>query len=183
MAELAKKHNLIPPEQCAAPGKDGNKGSLLKVFHTDHLCTMHVPHATISADLENCYDSVAQAVAALGMRAFGVRATTVAVFLSCYNTMRFWLQTAYGVAEEPYGSTAKNPFSSLLQGSVLAPWMFMCISTLMINSYKEEGNGAEYLSPMTLTVIKLAAAMFVDNTDLFFSDKSNATDEKFLAMV
>ena len=70
MAALAKKHNLVPPEQCAAPGKDGNKGSLLKVFHTDHLRTMHVPHATISADLENCYDSVAQAVAALGMRAF-----------------------------------------------------------------------------------------------------------------
>ena len=117
MADLAKKHNLIPPEQCAAPGKDGNKGSLLKVFHTDHLRTMHIPHATISADLENCYDSVAQAVAALGMRAFGVRATTVAVFLSCYNTMKFWLQTAYGVAKEPYRSTAKNPFSSLLQGS------------------------------------------------------------------
>ena len=109
MADLAKKHNLIPPEQCAAPGKDGNEGSLLKVFHTDHLRTMHVPHATISADLENCYDSVAQAVASLGMRSFGVRATTVAVFLSCYNTMKFWLQTAYGVAKEPYGSTAENP--------------------------------------------------------------------------
>ena len=128
---------------------------------------MHVPHATISADLENCYDSVAQAVAALGMRAFGVRATTVAVFLSCYNTMRFWLQTAYGVTKELYGSTAKNPFSSLLQGSGLAPWTFMCVSTLMINSYKEGCNGAEYLSPMTLTIIKLAPAMFVDNTDLF----------------
>ena len=183
MAELAKKHNLIPPEQCAAPGKDGNEVSLLKVFHTDHLRTMHVPHATISADLENCYDSVAQAVAALGMRAFGVRATTVAVFLSCYNTMRFWLQTAYGVAKEPYGSSAENPFSSLLQGSGLAPWTFMCVSTLMINSYKEEGNGAEYLSPMTLTTIKLAAANFVDDTDLFFSGKTDVPDEEFLAMV
>ena len=65
MANLAEKHNLIPPEQCAAPRKDGNEGSLLKVFHTDHLRTMQIRHATISADLENCYDSVAQAVAAL----------------------------------------------------------------------------------------------------------------------
>ena len=133
---------------------------------------MHAPHATISAGLENCYDSVAQAVAALGMRAFGVRATAVAVFLSCYNTMKFWLQTAYGVAKEPFGSTAENPFSSFLQGSGLAPWAFLCVSMLMINSYKEGDNGAEYLSPMTLAPIKLAAAMFVDNTDLFFSGKT-----------
>ena len=62
---------------------------------------MHIPHATISVNLENCYDSVAQAVAALGMRSFGVRATTVAVMLSCYQTMKFWLQTAYGIAEDP----------------------------------------------------------------------------------
>ena len=153
MADLAKKHNLVPPEQCAAPGKDDNEGTLLQLFHTDHLRTMHIQHATISADLENCYDLVAHTVAALGMRSFGVRATAVAVFLSCYQTMRFWLQMAYGVAKEPYGSTAENPFSSLLQGFGLAPWTFLCVSTLMINSYKENGHGVEYLSPITLQTI------------------------------
>ena len=56
MADLAMKHNLVPPEQCTAPGKDGNEGNLLKQFHTDHFRTMHISHATISADLENCYD-------------------------------------------------------------------------------------------------------------------------------
>jgi hypothetical protein len=183
MAKLAMKHKLIPPEQCAAPGKDGSEGTLLKHFHTDHLRTMHIQHATISADLENCYDSVAHAVAALGMRSFGVRATTIAVFLSCYQTMRFYLKTAYGVAKEPYGSTAETPFSSLLQGSGLAPWTFLCVSTLMINSYKENGYGAEYLSPITLQTIKLAAAMFVDDTDLFFSGERGMTDEDFLSMV
>ena len=169
MANLAMKHDPVPPEQCAAPGKDDNEGMLLKAFHTDHLRTMHSPHATISADLKNCYDSVAQAAAALGMRSFGVRATTVAMMLSCFHTMELWLQTAYGMAEEPYGSTAENPFSGLLQGSGLAPWTFLCVSTLMIKSYKENGHGAEYLSPITLGVIKLAAAMFVDDTNLFFS--------------
>ena len=144
---------------------------------------MHIQHATISADLENCYDSVAHAVAALGMRSFGVRATAIAVFLSCYQTMRFYLKTAYGVAKEPYGSTAETPFSSLLQGSGLAPWTFLCVSTLMINSYKEQGHGAEYLSPITLQTIKLAAAMFVDDTDHFFSGERGMTDEDFLDMV
>ena len=76
------------------------------------------------------------------MRSFSVRATTVAVFLSCYNTMKIWLQTAYGMAKEPYGSTAENPFSSLLQGSGLAPLTFLCISAFMINSYTEEGHVA-----------------------------------------
>ena len=117
------------------------------------------------------------------MRAFRVRATTVAVFLSCYNTMKFWLQTAYGVAKEPYGSTAKNPFSSLLQGSGLVPWTLLGISILMINSYKEGGNGAEYLSPITLATIKLAAAMFIDDTDLLFSGKTRESEGDFLAMV
>ena len=62
---------------------------------------MHLPYATISADLGNCYKSVAQAVASIGIRSFGVKATAVAVFLSCYQNMRFWLQTAYGVPDEP----------------------------------------------------------------------------------
>ena len=59
----------------------------------------------------------------------------------------------------------------------------MCVSTLMINSYKEEGNGAEYLSPITLTTIKLATAMFVDDTYLCFSRKTDVSDEEFLTMV
>ena len=53
----------------------------------------------------------------------------------------------------------------------------------MINNYKEGGNGAEYLSPITLATIKLAAAMFVDNADLFFSGKTGVPEDNFLAMV
>ena len=53
----------------------------------------------------------------------------------------------------------------------------------MINSYKENGHGVEYLSPITLQTIKLAAAMFVDDTDLFFSGERGTSDEDFLAMV
>ena len=53
----------------------------------------------------------------------------------------------------------------------------------MINSYKEDGHGAEYLSPITLQTIRLAAAMFVDDTDLFFSGERGMTDEDFLSMV
>ena len=53
----------------------------------------------------------------------------------------------------------------------------------MINSYKEGGHGAKYLSPITLAIIKLAAAMFVDDTDLFFSGTIGVPEEEFLAMV
>ena len=60
--------------------------------------------------------------------------------------------------------------------------MFLCVSTLMINSYKEGGHGAEYLSLITLATIKLAAAMFVDYTDLFFSGARGDQNEEFLAM-
>ena len=53
----------------------------------------------------------------------------------------------------------------------------------MINSYKEEGHGAECLSPITLATIKLAVAMFVNDRDLFFSGTYGVPDEEFLAMV
>ena len=53
----------------------------------------------------------------------------------------------------------------------------------MINSYKENGHGAEYLSPFTLTVIRLAAAIFVDNTNLFFSCTQGMLDKDVVAMV
>ena len=53
----------------------------------------------------------------------------------------------------------------------------------MISSYKEQGHGATYLSPITLVMIKLAAAMFVDDTDLFFSGSRDMLEEEFLNMV
>ena len=53
----------------------------------------------------------------------------------------------------------------------------------MINSYKDAGHGAEYLSPISLNTIKLAAAMFVDDTDLFFSGERGMIEEDFLTMV
>ena len=53
----------------------------------------------------------------------------------------------------------------------------------MINSYKEGGHGAEYLSPITLATIKLAAAMFVDDTDLLFGGKTRQSEGDFLPMI
>ena len=103
--------------------------------------------------------------------------------LPSYQTMKFWLQTSYGIVKGPYGSTTENSFSNLLQGSGLAPWTFLCVSTLMINSYKENGHRAEYLSPVTLTVIRLAAAMFIDDTNFYFSGIQGMPNEDFLATV
>ena len=66
MANMAVASGLIPQDQCAAPGKDGNEGTLLKQFHNDILNTMHIPSATVSADLDQCYDVVHHSVAAPG---------------------------------------------------------------------------------------------------------------------
>ena len=57
MNGMIKKHNLMPEDQCAQSGKHGNEGSMLKLLHCNINSAMHAPHAAVSADLKNVFDS------------------------------------------------------------------------------------------------------------------------------
>ena len=114
MAKLSKKHELLPEEQYARIEKHDNEGSLMKILHTDIHRTMHVAHAVISADLKNAYTLTQPTVAKMSMRCMGVPPHIAELMLLCFQSMSFWLCTAYGVSKDPYTSTPESPFASIV---------------------------------------------------------------------
>ena len=100
MDRMMKRHNLMPEDQCAQSGNHENERSMLKMLHCNINSAMHAPHAAVSADLKNAFDSAQQAVASMSVRSMGVPAKIVTMFLMCFQTMSFRLSTGYGISED-----------------------------------------------------------------------------------
>ena len=160
MMSQAMDKGMIPPEQIARAGTDANVGTVLKHLHNDIHRTMHINSAVVSADLTNCYDAVHHSIASIAVQAMGVPVLAVKLVLSCLQTMFFWLRTAHGVAETPFGGTASKPFMTLGQGGGHSPSYFTGVFTLMIGSYKKQGHGCCYTSAIS-GVVFLFAAIFM----------------------
>ena len=100
MNRMIKRHNLMPEDLCAQSGKHGNEGSMLKLLHCNIKSPMHAPHAAVSADLKNAFDSAQQAVACMSVRSMGVSARIATLFLLSFRTVSFHLSTSYGISED-----------------------------------------------------------------------------------
>ena len=106
------------------------------------------------------------------------------MMLYCIQPMALWIRTGYGISETPLQRTADNPFLSLIQGSGMGPWVFLSVSTLMVEGYKSLGHGCTYVSPITGAVFALAAILCVDDTDLLLRAESASTKpEDFIEYV
>ena len=153
---------------------------MLKIFHSDIHCTMHISSAVVSADLSQCYDAVVHAIAMMAMRAFVVPAVAIKLVITFLQTMYFWLRTAHGVSTAPFHGTPANPFMGLSQGSGWEPSGFTAVLTLTIDTYKDAGNGVAYVSPVTMATMFLVAILFVNDTGLLMRAVSTSTtDRKF----
>ena len=65
-----------------------------------------------------------------------------------------------------WGGSSHDPIFGFGQGNGAAPVTFACMSALVVNAYKQIGNGANLTSSYTCRMFILAADMYVDDTDL-----------------
>ena len=89
--------------------------------------------------------------------------------LYALQVMKYWLRTAYGDAEQPFGGTREDPCMGLGQGSGASNPACTTTLTLLINAYKRRNFHAELTAAWSGIVFALAAIMYVDDTDLLFA--------------
>ena len=109
MMANARENDLLEPEIFAVAGRSAPDATMAKVAFTDINRAQHRNHAVASVDLGQCYDSVAHGACSIALQAFGVPTKAVCLMLLTLQTMNFWLRTAYGEADEPFGGTAADP--------------------------------------------------------------------------
>ena len=166
MMNNVRKYNLMPDEIFSEKNRTAEDGTLAKILFFDISRQTRRPAGIASVDAENCYDSVAHAMASLCFQAFGVKGNSAQAMLETIQEMKFFLRTAFGDSKEFAGSTIMMKTQGLCQGNGAAPAGWAVVSIVILNAHKKEGHGATFRCPISKTAGQLSAILFVDDTDL-----------------
>ena len=107
----------------------------------------------------------------------------ITLMLLTLQTMNFWLRTAYGDDDIPFGGTADDPFYGISQGSGGAPPSYTAVSTVTVKAYKTKGFHTPLRGSITGCLLILAAVLFMDYTDLFLQADDGQTEEEFIRKI
>ena len=166
MLAIARQYGLMPEEIFSERGRTADDGGLAKVLVYDISRQARVPASLTSADAKNCYDSIAHAIASIIFQALGVTPGAVESMLEAIQNMKYFLRTAYGDSRRCAGSRIEIKFQGMCQGSGAAPAGWCAVSIVIIRAHGRKGHGATFVCPVSNKSIKLAAIVFVDDTDL-----------------
>ena len=175
---------IIPPDQFAKKCTRADEGTLVKILENDINRAMYTTSAVTSLDLGDCYDRVSHSIASISYQAFGVPTPMTSMMRSWLQTMTFYLRMGFGKSKETYGGSLDDRIMGLGQGSGGAPPGFTGVSTLMIQACQKLGHGLEMQSAWSSMLFKLAAIIFVDDSDLLHRALSQSTTvEDFMHIV
>ena len=135
MMNQAFEAGVVPLEQFAKRGSQANQGVTASVLYCDISRTQHRTAALVSADLADCYDSVAHPIVSIALQSFKVRVEMVAMMLTVIQKMSWHLRTTFGQSKTSFGGSTDDPSMGIGQGSTAAPPAFTSQSTLMMNAY------------------------------------------------
>jgi hypothetical protein len=183
MMSHMQANEMIPAEQIAAKGRVAIDGVLQKQLFYDTANTLHVEACLTSTDAANCYDAVNHPICSLAIRAMGVPKNKAVTYLQTIQRMNYYLRTGYGLATKGYGGTEGSPFMGLAQGSCASPPIWTAISTLILLAYHRDGHGVMMSTVWTSLVRKIAAILYVDDTDLLHTNATGDDTASFLSCV
>ena len=93
---------------------------------------------------------------------------TIVAAMLCLQTTKFFYQTGFGESKKFFGGPLY--FSNMMglgQGNRAAPLLWIQISAVAVNVYKELDLGAIIQDSITAKMIHSMGALFVDNTNLY----------------
>ena len=166
MMDSVRGWGLMQDEIFSERGRTSADGALEKILIYDISRQGRISMGMASVDAANCYDSIAHAIGSLVCQSFGVPVEAAESMLSAIQDMKFFLRTAYGDSKNCVGSTVQVKFQGYCQGSGAAPAGWAVISIVILLAHKRKGHGATFVCPVSRRVSRLAAILFVDDTDI-----------------
>lgn len=166
MLNSAREHGLMPEEIFSERGRTSDDGALAKVFVYDISRQARVPASIASADAQNCYDSMAHAIASIVFQALGVPICAIESMLETIENMKYFLRTAYGDSKRFAGSRIQIKFQGMCQGSGAAAAGFCAVSIVIVRAHQRNGHAATFVCPISKHEAKLSSIIFVDDTDI-----------------
>jgi len=92
------------------------------------------------------------------------------------QSMKFFLQTAYGDSVDVYGGgLSGSPFQGVCQGNGAGPAIWLVVSMCIIQMVHTHGFPTTITSAISSQKFTLAGFLYVDNTDLFYMSPEATT--------
>ncbi len=91
---------------------------------------------------------------------------TCGAMLKTIQEMEFFLRTAFGDSKTAAGMQIQIKTQELCQGNGAAPAGWAVVSIVILCAHSKQGHGARFRCPISGTSSKLAAILYVDNTDV-----------------
>ena len=170
----AIEHNAIPESQYSKKGSRAIEGVLVKVLFFDYLRLNKINGAFAAMDLMQCFDRMAHPVSALCSQRVGISKNITTTMISTITSMQHYIRTAYGDSDSSYGGDSEQPLQGAIQGNAAASPMFVAISCVLLQFLQSFVQGFYIQTAITLTILSIAAVMYVDDTDLLVSAKSHS---------
>ena len=179
----ANDHDLIPPELFARSGTSATQGCFARIMWCDVNRTLNNSFSVQSCDLGQCYDAINHVAASIALQSFGVPKKAVDIMHTVLQEMQFWLRTAFGDSDVPFGGSALDPTMGEGQGSGAAPPTFTSMSTVMIRLLKKHGFHSELKGSWSDAILCILAILYVDDIDMLLAALSAQDNDEFIEMV
>jgi len=170
----ALKHDEIPKSQYSKKGSRAIEGVIVKVLFFDYLRINKLNGAFSAMDLMQCFDRMAHPISALCSQRLGLSKNITSTMIKTISSMRHYIRTAYGDSDDYYGG---DKISTILQGGIqgngAASPIFIAISCVLLQFLQSFVQGFHIQTAITLTILSIAAIMYVDDTDLLVAAKSH----------
>ena len=117
---LARENGMVPEEIYSEKGKTAEDAILHQVLLYDVARQLRRPMLVASVDASQCYDRIAHATAALTLRAYKVKQSSVVTMLHPIQNMEYYLRTGFGESSTFFGGSDDKKQGSC-QGNGGAP--------------------------------------------------------------
>lgn len=168
ITEFGTKHGLIAGEQYGSrPMHTANDQALNKRLQFDLWRCQRTTAALCSNDARRCYDRIVHSVASMAMRRMGVGKQATQTMLKAIQQLRHHIRTAYGDSDtfqEPKGTS--DIVHGIGQGNGAGPAIWLAISTVLFDTLRNEGYGADICQAIDGDVKRAVGFAIVDDTDL-----------------
>ncbi len=176
------RSGFMPEEHFSQKQSMAEDACFDKILTLDLARQTRLPMALVSIDAAQCYDRVNLLMMSLVWLALGVQKSAIAIILSCLSNMKIYTRTGFGDSESYIGGPGNDPpFCGLGQGSKAAPASWIQLSTMIINSFRDHGYGAEFVDPVTRISSHSIGCVYVDDTDLYTAGPSLTTAQQIIS--
>ncbi len=137
---------------------------------------MKLPLATMSANVDKCYDRINHIVMPLLLIAIVGSIGSIVAILFPIQTMKFFQRTARGNSTTFMGGRGKeNLLQGLCQGNGAGPACWLMLSSILMSCCERQGFGSRIISSISDAIINFGGEIYVDDTDLIITQPEFTT--------